>query len=41
MYYRSGIMKCDDTVNINHIVSLIGKNDESWTLKNEWGASWG
>ena len=42
VYYVSGIFNsCGDTVNINHLMTLVAETDSYWMLKNEWGANWG
>jgi C1A family cysteine protease len=38
--YRSGVFS-NCAKNINHAVFLVGSSEESWTIKNSWGPSWG
>jgi C1A family cysteine protease len=41
-HYKSGIVKatdCGETV--NHAVLVVGYNEDSYIVKNSWGANWG
>ena len=38
--YKSGVFSNCKT-SLNHGVLLVGLTDQSWTVKNSWGASWG
>lgn len=40
-YYSSGIFKCQPNDPINHAVLLIGYDQSSWILKNQWGTTFG
>jgi cathepsin L len=40
--YQSGIFtNCSTTPSANHVVLVVGVNNNYWTLKNSWGISWG
>jgi len=38
--YKSGVFNNCKT-SLNHGVLLVGVTDQSWRIKNSWGASWG
>lgn len=38
--YSSGVFN-NCATKLNHGVLLVGANDQSWKVKNSWGASWG
>lgn len=41
-HYRSGIFtNCDDQMNINLDVYLVGATSTFWKIKNAWGTAWG
>ncbi len=41
--YRSGVYNACNSGGTNHLVALVGWNDDdqAWILKNSWGKSWG
>lgn len=41
--YQGGIYNANDSSAINHLVNLVGWDDENkaWIMRNSWGASWG
>ena len=39
--YRGGIFKCRPSDDVNHAVLLIGYDQNSWIVKNQWGSKWG
>ncbi len=41
--YSGGIYNANDGSETNHLVALVGYNDDGqyWILRNSWGASWG
>lgn len=39
--YSSGIFACSDFNWPNHAVLIVGYTDQYWTIKNQWGSSWG
>lgn len=39
--YKGGIFKCYPTDKVNHAVLLIGYDQSSWLIKNQWGTKWG
>ena len=38
--YRGGVFNNCKT-SLNHGVTLVGVNDNAWTIKNSWGSTWG
>jgi C1A family cysteine protease len=39
--YSSGILSCHHNTEMNHAVLLVGYTQDSWIIKNSWGANWG
>ncbi len=42
--YKHGIYNANDGQSINHIVAIVGWNDDEggyWIMRNSWGARWG
>jgi predicted secreted protein len=41
--YAGGVFDEGSTADINHVVTLIGWNDDkqAWIIKNSWGSTWG
>jgi hypothetical protein len=41
--YKSGVFNGERNTSLNHVVQLIGWDDEkgAWLIKNSWGADWG
>ena len=39
--YSGGIFECSSTAPLNHVVQLVGYDESSWLIKNQWGDYWG
>ena len=39
--YERGVFECRRDAPINHAVQLVGYDEESYLLKNQWGEEWG
>jgi C1A family cysteine protease len=39
--YAGGIFSCVPNALINHAVLLVGYDELTWLIKNQWGTSWG
>ena len=39
--YSSGVFQCSAGVSVDHAVLLVGYTADYWTIKNQWGESWG
>ena len=39
--YKGGIFKCNSYDKVNHAVLLVGYDQNSWIIKNQWGEKWG
>ena len=39
--YSSGVFSCEKDARIDHAVLLIGYDETSWIIKNQWGITWG
>ena len=39
--YKGGIFKCNSYDKVNHAVLLIGYDQNTWLIKNQWGQKWG